>query len=55
MKTDKVLSIVKGCLVNEWQHLPAPLESDRVLEMINTALKDAKSEIDRISSLDEKK
>lgn len=50
MNSDEILEIVKKHLIGEWNHLPIPLDSDRVLEMINTALKNAKIEIDYLNS-----
>lgn len=55
MNTDEILSIVKSKLVDEWQQLPIPADNDRILEMINTALKNAKAKIDRLNALSEKK
>ena len=46
MDTDKMLKIVKKHLLQEHLHLPVPLDSERVLEMINVSLDNAKKEID---------
>ncbi len=53
VNADRVFAIVKNCLVNEWQNLPEPIASERVLEMINVALNTAKSIIESTTDTQE--